>query len=594
LQPYPHKLLLLLALGCTLLNAVKPLTIDDTAYHSYAVQVAEKPLDPYGFAMYWWERPYPANEVLAPPVFFYWWSFALRFFGENVFLAKLTLLPLNALLAYALYALAARFARGLELPLVTLTLFSPAFLPSYNMMLDVPAVALSLAALAVFCRACDRQSFVLAALAGLVAGLGMETKYTAFLAPAAMLLYAVCLGRLRLWPAAALVAAQVFLTWEFLIALLYGESHFLLTLRSGGEHGLRWNLLLPLMTNLGSVGWAGVLLALAGLGVRRWGLAAAGIAGLLAYVAVACLGGELRLNENLLEHVEKPILVPFEQIVFGTLGAVGLLVGAAAVCCLVRPTTTVPRWVRRQVAWSEGGPGSLWQAFSLPRPTRATVFLLLWLSLEVVGYVALTPFPAVRRILGVVVVSTLLVGRLAALKCRSDSARRTLWGVAAYGMVLGLLVYSVDLVEARTEKGAVEEAVRQIREQDPHGTIWYVGHWGFQYYAERLGLRPINALDPPRHSSIPIPPRTLLQRGDLLVIPKYRWSGERFAGGVHKQLFTPDPYLTRPEFSIVMTDAVPLQTIINFYSGFTAVEHREGPRLEADVRRVLADHLAEP
>src|SRR5262249_1162737 len=46
LQPFPHKLLLLLSLACTLLNAVKPLTIDDTAYHSYAVQVAEKPLDP--------------------------------------------------------------------------------------------------------------------------------------------------------------------------------------------------------------------------------------------------------------------------------------------------------------------------------------------------------------------------------------------------------------------------------------------------------------------------------------------------------------------------------------------------------------------
>ena len=37
-----------------------------------------------------------------------------------------------------------------------------------------------------------------------------------------------------------------------------------------------------------------------------------------------------------------------------------------------------------------------------------TLFLLSWLLLEVVGYVALTPFPAVRRIMGVVVVTTLL------------------------------------------------------------------------------------------------------------------------------------------------------------------------------------------
>ncbi len=594
MQPFPHKSLLLLALACTLLNAVKPLTIDDTAYHSYAVQVAEKPLDPYGFAMYWWERPYPANEVLAPPVFCYWWSIALRLFGEDVFLAKLALLPVIALLAYALYALAGRLARGIELPLVALTLFSPAFLPSYNMMLDVPAVALGLAALAVFCRACDRQSYVLAALAGLVAGLGMETKYTAFLAPAAMLLYAVYLGKLRLWPVAAVVAAQVFLTWEFLMALLYGESHFLLNLRAGGEHGLRWNLLLPLLTNLGSIGWAGAVLALAGLGVRKWGLLAAGIAGLLGYVAVGCLGGELKLNENLLRNTERPALVPFEQIVFGTLGAVGLLIGAGALWCLVHPVRTVRRWAERLAVWSEDGSTPFWQALSLPRPTRATVFLLTWLVLEVLGYMALTPFPAVRRLLSVVIVSTLLLGRLAALVCRSAEARRNVWGVAVYGGVLGLLVYSVDLVEARSEKEAVEEAVRQIREQDPDGAIWYVGHWGFQYYAERQGLRPINAIEPPQHSPIPIPPRTVLRRGDWLVLPKYRWSGERFAGGVHKQWFTPDSDFTRVEFSIVMTDAVPLQTIINFYSGFTAVEHHEGPRLEADVRRVLADHAAQP
>src|SRR5262245_18723565 len=94
-------------------------------------------------------------------------------------------------------------------------------------MLDVPALALALGALAVFFRACDRDSFALAALAGLMAGLGMETKYTGFLAPAAMLLYAVLFRRLRLWPAAAIEAVQLFVAWEFLIALLYGESHFL-------------------------------------------------------------------------------------------------------------------------------------------------------------------------------------------------------------------------------------------------------------------------------------------------------------------------------------------------------------------------------
>lgn len=590
MRPFPHKLLLPLALACTLLNAVKPLTIDDTAYHDFAAQAARRPLDPYGFAMFWWYQPEPANEVLAPPLFFYWWSLVLRLFGENVFLAKVWSLPFVVLLAYALYALARRFARGVELPLVTMTLFSPVILPSLNMMLDVPALALSLAAVALFCRACDRDSFVLAALAGLIAGLGMETKYTAFLAPATMLLYAALLGRLRLWPAAAVVAAQVFLSWEFLVSLLYGESHFFMHARYSADHGLRWNLLLPLWTNLGSVGWAGVLLALAGLGVRRWGLAAAGAAGLLAYVAVACFGGDVPVSENLFGHAEKPVTVPFEQVIFGTLGAVGLLVGGAALGRLFRVSAALMRWADRLLGWRQGT-GRLRPGMSLSRPCRVRLFLLCWLVLEIVGYVALTPFPAVRRIMGVVVVTTLLLGRLAALRCRSAAARRTLYGVAAYGAALGLLVYGVDLAEARAEKAAVEEAARRIRGQDDGATIWYVGHWGFQYYAERQGMRAISAYSPPA-SAIPIPPRSVLHRGDWLVIPQYRWSGDRFAGGVHKQFFTPDPYLTRLEFTVVMEDRVPLQTIINYYSGFTAVEHHDGPRLEVEVRRVLADHEA--
>jgi hypothetical protein len=563
LRTFPHKFLLPLALLYTLVNAFKPLTIDDTAYHAYAVQMSRRPLDPYGFSMYWWSYPEIANEVLVPPVLSYWWSPAIRLFGDNPFLWKLWLLPFAVLFAYALYALCRRFARGLELPLVALTLFSPAFLPSFNLMLDVPALALSLTALALFCRACDRDSFVLAALAGLVAGVGMETKYTAFLAPAAMLLYAICLGRLRLWPAAAVVAAQVFLSWEFLMSLLYGESHFLLHTRYGGGGK---GTLLALLTNLGSVGWAGALLGLAALGVRWRGLIVAGVAGLLAYAAVACFGGELQLNETLFGPFDpSPLMIPFEHVLFGTLGAVGLLIGGVAVWRLLSRL-----------------PVALGRTLSVPRPYRVVAFLLLWLVLEVVGYMVLTPFPAVRRVLGVVVVSTLLVGRLAALTCRSAAARRTIYGIAAYSAVLGLLVYAADYAEARGEQAAVEEAVRSIHARGGGGTIWYVGHWGFQYYAEREGMRAIAAADPPENSPIPIPPRSAFKKDDWLVLPQYRWQGDRFAGGVHKQSFAPDEARTKPAFQVVVHDHVPWQTIINFYSGLVVK-----PRLRVTPARRL-------
>src|SRR5579883_915833 len=78
---------------CTLLNAAKPLHVDDTAYCANAHQIAAHPLDPYGFVVFWYDHPQPAGEVLAPPVLPYWWAAAVRLFGERPVLWKLWLLP---------------------------------------------------------------------------------------------------------------------------------------------------------------------------------------------------------------------------------------------------------------------------------------------------------------------------------------------------------------------------------------------------------------------------------------------------------------------------------------------------------------------
>src|SRR5947209_4569109 len=104
-QPRTPLLLLLLTLGFTLLNCLKPLQVDDTAYSYYARHIAEHPLDPYGFEIFWYQSPSSANEVLAPPVLPYWWAAAIRLFGERPFLWKLWLLPFNLLFVFSLNTL---------------------------------------------------------------------------------------------------------------------------------------------------------------------------------------------------------------------------------------------------------------------------------------------------------------------------------------------------------------------------------------------------------------------------------------------------------------------------------------------------------
>ena len=125
-----------------------------------------------------------------------------RTVGPEPYLWKLGLFPIALLFVWALHDLFRRFALGWEVALTWMTVLSPAFLPSFNLMLDVPALALSLASLALFLKALDNNHLPLAALAGLIAGVAMQTKYTAALAPVVMFIAALLQRRPLVWVAA--------------------------------------------------------------------------------------------------------------------------------------------------------------------------------------------------------------------------------------------------------------------------------------------------------------------------------------------------------------------------------------------------------
>jgi hypothetical protein len=414
----------------------------------------------------------------------------------------------------------------------------------------------------VFCRAGDRDSVALAALAGLLAGLGMQTKYTGLLTPALLLLYAFAFGKWRLGLVAAVLAVQVFVSWEFLLAMLYGRSHFLRALDDSGG-GPLWDrlkakarLLPGVLSITGGIGPAGLLLGLAALRLRRRWLILAAVGILLVYAVVACAGWEGDLHLPFLH--AGPVNLSFEAMWFGLVGL-----------CLLAVSGVVA-----------------WRLLHRCRP-RAEVFLLLWLGLELLGYVTMTPFSAVRRLLGLTVAGTLLCGRLAALTCRSPSRRRLVQVIAAGNVVLGLAFFGVDWLEANAQKDLAERAVRVIRAQSDEGTIWYVGHWGFQYYAERAGMRPVVPNFPPGdyepdRGPIPLPPSSRLRRGDWLVFPDER---------IHKQcLQFPRADLEPLVPPLEASDPVPLRTVVCYYAGRSALEHRPGPtRLSLTIYRVKAD-----
>jgi hypothetical protein len=553
-SPRRFCLLVLLALFYAGLNLFKPPHIDDAAYVYFARQFAQHPLDPYGFWLQWYYEPQPALEILAPPVLPAHCAVGIAWFGERPWLWKVVLLPWSLLLVVALDALLRRFTGGLETPLLVMLVLSPAFLPSLNLMLDVPVLALSLAAIECFLRACERESFPQAALAGLLAGLAAQVKYTAFLAPVVMLAAAVCRGRLRLWPAAALLAAQVFVSWELLMALMYRESHFLHHSHSGGPSLQReLQLLRGLFGNAGGLMPAVTLLGLVALQVeKRWLLrSAAGV--LVGYAAVLSHWqfDEPRSDFNTVE------------LVFDLFDLAGLVILGLVLDRLLRGAASDK---------------------ATPSERQMTIFLTLWLLLEVTGYFLLSPFPAVRRMLGMVVVVTLLFGRLAARTCVTPQRRRGVWAVAAGGVVLGLLFWGLDFREAWAQQEAVERAAAWIRSRQPEsnpGRIWYTGHWGFQFAAEQAGMRAvINDFDPPDPGYIQLPPPSLLRRGDWLVVPDEE---------IDQQETDRSGSPLRPEICIQLCDPIPLRTVRSFYLGFIPVRYSRRPRRAVTIYRVLED-----
>ena len=453
----------------TLLNAAKPIHMDDAVYHMYAAQIAAHPGDPYGGEVVdYWFPPKAGMDVLAPVFLPYLWSRAIVVHGDNTFLDKLWLAPFPLLLVGASWGLGRRFARGYEPILACLVAFSPAILPGQNFMLDVPALALGLAGLALFMRACDRRSWGLAIVSGLLAGAAINTKWTGLLAPAAIGLYALTHRRIGLGVAAMVASAGVFAGWEAWIAYEYGQSHFLI--HSGRKSTPlmdRINGIRGLISILGGVAPGLLVMGLVALKRPRW----AAVAAVGTAVGIAAIG---------LGIGPQAVFLPIGVLVLLNLGNVAFLV------------------LRRNEEEAAKTPG------------RDDLFLVLWLVLEVVGFFVLSPYSAVRRVLGIVVAASVLVVRLASKPdgTGSPSAIRPARWAAAFGVVgLGLCYFAVDYGEAVVESRAAHDSARQAMAHiEPGETAWFAGRWGFRYHAEKAGLTPV------------APGRSVLAAGDVLVV----------------------------------------------------------------------------
>jgi hypothetical protein len=450
--------------------------VDDTAYLEIARAIAADPLHPMSHLVNWGDSATPIHDVNTPHLLFYLMALVLKLAPAHWELALHVLWELfSGAAVWLSYGLARELSAPRPLLWTALLCLGPAFLPAQNLMVDVPLLALWLGFFLLLARA-EPEAAALhrrLALAGLILGAACLVKYTSLaLLPIFWLAVIWRAGRRGVW--LALVPLAVLVAWSLLNWFDYGGVHLLSrpssaaaggTLRRAGvlaTRGALWLIALGAMTPFSAV-------FVPALGRDRAGRRL--LAATLTIAAGTVLIGRLAL--------------PHEPAVQSVLRGLFLANGALVAALALRGARQLP-----------------WGALRSGREPRGWL-LYGWAGGAALFIVVLSPFIAVRHVLLAIPALYLLIAR------GPEGAR-----LSRRGMALGLALTTLVGVTLAASDQSLAEVYRQ---QAPALAARFcgggarcvaVGHWGWQWYAERAGMAVYDRQ------------RTVLAPGDRVIIPE--------------------------------------------------------------------------
>jgi hypothetical protein len=448
----------------------KPAHIDDTHYLNAARHILMDPLHPFCNVINWKTTPVVAyRDNVNPPFFVYLQALWIYFFGESIRGLHLLSSLMVALAAAGGFLVARRFTAHPFLA-TAVFLFSPTLLPVTNLMLDVPALAIGVMAVALFIKGVDDNRSWLAALGGLLAAAALMTKYNSIVLVVLLPLYAWLAGRPRMgWHALFPVGALCGWVVHNYFFFPNHDIHLLVTARFKGLQLSPWENALTIGMLFGC--------SFVFFGVFRIGRPRGSVWRLMAVLAVAAI---VLLGPLLAPWFRKP---DFRQgLAYYVFAGNSILLLLLAAGCFRRREPGQP--VRRKMKKAE--------AVAAASP-RDGLFLWAWVLGPITFGLLFAPWQPPRyHFLAFPAFAILLVR---SLENSAGNAWRTrdrllAWGSVAAQLALGLALAGADYDFARASADFVSR-VRAQYDEGKHRTF-FIGHWGLQYYAEQAGFQAFN------------------------------------------------------------------------------------------------------
>ncbi len=513
----PERTVWIQAFGIALLGSLpflnKPFHIDDAVVLEVARNVLKNPFLPFDSQFDWFGELQPLWKVTTnPPFLSYYLAPVVGLVGLNEVVLHASAFVFSGCLVVGAVLLSKRFSGGSVWPAAFL-LASPAIVVSGNLMRDVPAVGLSTLGIALFILGTDRDQKRWLALGAVLCGLSALTKYSAVITLPVLVLYPIFQKKYRyvvwVWPAVGLI-----ILWCIQNLLAYNAIHIVyLLLERRSETDISWqDKLYGAFLVIGCALFVLPALFVRAVAGRDW----------VAWIGALLLAPiwAWAINSYLGE-------TGWEYLLWALSGSAILFI------LLLDGARTGARWLKQYE------PGE--QADSL--------FLVVWVWAPLAFCVLFVPFQAVRHLLPALPPLLLLAARY--LNRSQGKLKSSVHFAVAIVFLLQFfvaqLVQRADYEFANAYRQfAASETLSNLKKDN---TVWYVGHWGWQIYAEEAGLRQMRLGEFP-------------DEGDILIVPYRVDKGRVFENDVD--------YLSRQELidEVIYEGRAPVRTQNFWGAGF--------------------------